>query len=61
MIEQGIKLGDLVPLFIEKNIETFIAILAILKTGAAFYLFNPEQLEKSPYPNFRNYSSKMYC
>lgn len=50
MVNQGIKPGDLVPLFIEKNIETFIAILAILKTGAAFYLFNPEQLEKSPYP-----------
>ena len=49
MIKQGIKSGDLVPLFVEKNIETFIAILAILKTGAAFYLFNPEQLEKSPY------------
>lgn len=49
MIEQGIKAGDVIPLFVEKNIETFIAILAILKTGAAFYLFNPEQLEKSAY------------
>jgi acyl-CoA synthetase (AMP-forming)/AMP-acid ligase II len=50
MINQGVKPGDLVPLFVEKNIETYIAIWAILKTGAAFYLFNPGQLEKSPYP-----------
>ena len=58
MSNQGIKPGDLVPLFVEKNIETFIAILAILKTGAAFFLFNPEQLEKSPYPILETIQAK---
>lgn len=58
MVNQGVKEGDLVPLFVEKNIETFIAILTILKTGAAFYLFNPEQLEKSPYPILETIQAK---
>lgn len=55
---QGVKPGDLVPLFVEKNIDTFIAILSILKTGAAFFLFNPEQLEKSPYPILETIQAK---
>lgn len=50
MIKQGIQPADLVPLLVEKNIEMFIAILAILKKGATFYFFNSEQLKKISYP-----------
>lgn len=58
MINQGIQPGDLVPLFVDKNIEAFIAILALLKTGAAFYLFNPEQLAKPIYPILKTIQAK---
>jgi amino acid adenylation domain-containing protein len=49
MVHTGVKPGDLLALFADKKIETLIAILATLKAGATFFLFNPELLEKPVY------------
>ncbi|MES2142382.1 MAG: AMP-binding protein [Pseudomonadota bacterium] len=58
MVHAGVKPGDLIPLFADKKIETLIAILATLKTGAAFFLFNPERLEKPIYPILETISAR---
>ncbi len=41
LIELGVKPGDLVGLFVERNLDMLVALLAILKTGAAYVPLDP--------------------
>ncbi len=36
LIEQGIKSGDRVGLMFDKSVETYVALLAVLKINAAY-------------------------
>ncbi|MGT2465256.1 AMP-binding protein [Mesorhizobium atlanticum] len=36
MIERGVKPGDRVGLLLDRSAETYIAVLAVMKAGAAF-------------------------
>ena len=41
LIEQGLKSGDRVGLLFDKTIETYVAMLAVLKVNAAYVPFDP--------------------
>lgn len=45
LISQGVKLGEMIPLYMEKSSTTLIAIFGILKAGAAFAPLDP----RNPY------------
>lgn len=49
LIENQVKPGDIVPILMDKSLEMIIAILAILKVGAAFYqlMCNTQKKESS--------------
>ncbi|PIA89264.1 Nonribosomal peptide synthetase 3 [Cercospora beticola] len=42
LIEQGCRVGDRIPLLLEKSIDTIVAILGVMKAGAAYVPLNPE-------------------
>ena len=41
LIDQGVKSGDRVGLLFDKSIETYVALLAVLKVNAAYVPFDP--------------------
>ncbi|KAH8651945.1 nonribosomal peptide synthase side [Tricladium varicosporioides] len=41
LISQGVQLGEIIPLYMEKSVETLISILGILKSGASFTPLDP--------------------
>lgn len=43
LISLGVKVGDIVPLCFEKSRWTTIAVMAVIKAGAAFVLMDPSQ------------------
>jgi amino acid adenylation domain-containing protein len=36
LFDRGVRVGDIIPLMVDKSIDTIIAILGVLKTGAAY-------------------------
>lgn len=41
LLDKGISVGDLIPLYMEKSISTLVAMFGILKAGAAFTPLDP--------------------
>ncbi|MEI3801476.1 MULTISPECIES: non-ribosomal peptide synthetase family protein [unclassified Chitinophaga] len=41
LLEQGVKPGDIIPVWIDRSIEWLVAVIGILKTGAAYVPIDP--------------------
>ncbi|EME85211.1 uncharacterized protein MYCFIDRAFT_135309 [Pseudocercospora fijiensis CIRAD86] len=42
LIQTGARVGDRIPLMLDKSIDTMVAILGVMKAGAAYVPLNPE-------------------
>ncbi|GAB1202671.1 hypothetical protein APSETT445_001292 [Aspergillus pseudonomiae] len=42
LIQKGVRVGDAIPLMLEKSIDTIVAILGVMKAGAAYVPLSPD-------------------
>ncbi|CAG8355140.1 unnamed protein product [Penicillium salamii] len=42
LIKKGVRVGDAVPLMLEKSVDTIVAILGVMKAGAAYVPLSPD-------------------
>ncbi|CAG7924822.1 unnamed protein product [Penicillium olsonii] len=42
LIDNGVRVGDAVPLMLEKSVDTIVAILGVMKAGAAYVPLSPD-------------------
>ncbi|KAI1995591.1 hypothetical protein LOZ51_003417 [Ophidiomyces ophidiicola] len=50
LIEQGVKRGDIVPLYLKKTADVLIALLGVMKSGAAYLPLSPSNpFERNSY------------